>query len=94
MTMPGKVQSRISTERVSRLEELSAKLHRAFAEKFIGTERDVLFESNNHNGVMYGYTDNYLRVAVPFDAAVINNICRVRLDSIDANGDINATLMA
>ena len=94
VTMPGKVQSRISTERVSRLEELSAKLHRAFAEKFIGTERDVLFESNNHNGVMYGYTDNYLRVAVPFDAAVINNICRVRLDSIDANGDINATLMA
>ena len=91
--MPGKVQSRISTERVSRLEELSAKLNRAFAEKFIGTERDVLFESTNHNGVMYGYTDNYLRVSTPFDEKAVNNICRVRLDSIDANGDVCATLI-
>lgn len=91
--MPGKVQSRISTERVSRLEELSTKLNRAFAERFIGTERDVLFESTNHNGVMYGYTDNYLRVSTPFDEKVVNNICRVRLDSIDANGDVCATLI-
>ena len=91
--MPGKVQSRISTERVSRLEELSAKLNRAFAERFIGSERDVLFESTNHNGVMYGYTDNYLRVSTPFDEKAVNNICRVRLDSIDANGDVCATLI-
>ena len=94
VTMPGKVQSRVSTERVSRLEELSSRLHKAFAERFIGTERDVLFESTNHDGVMYGYTDNYLRVAVPYDARVINQICKVRLDSLDSNGDINATLMA
>jgi threonylcarbamoyladenosine tRNA methylthiotransferase MtaB len=93
VTMPGKVQSRIATERVSRLEELSARLHRAFAEKFIGTEREVLFESTNHDGIMYGYTDNYLRVAVPFNADVVNEICRVRLDSVDANGDISATLI-
>ena len=91
--MPGKVQSRISTERVSRLEGLSAKLNRAFAERFIGSERDVLFESTNHNGVMYGYTDNYLRVSTPFDEKAVNNICRVRLDSIDANGDVCATLI-
>ena len=91
--MPGNVQSRISTERVSRLEELSAKLNRAFAERFIGSERDVLFESTNHNGVMYGYTDNYLRVSTPFDEKAVNNICRVRLDSIDANGDVCATLI-
>ena len=90
--MPGKVQSRIATERVSRLEELSAKLHRAFAERFIGTEREVLFESTNHNGIMYGYTDNDLRVSAPFNEAVVNTICRVSLDSIDANGDICATL--
>jgi threonylcarbamoyladenosine tRNA methylthiotransferase MtaB len=92
VTMPNKVQSRISTERVSRLEELSARLHRSFSEKFLGQEREVLFESTNHDGVMYGYTDNYLRVAVPFNANVVNTIRRVRLDSIDANGDISATL--
>jgi hypothetical protein len=42
---------------------------------------------------MYGYTDNYLRVSAPFDELRVNNICRVRLDSIDANGDISATLL-
>jgi threonylcarbamoyladenosine tRNA methylthiotransferase MtaB len=93
VTMPNKVQSRISTERVSRLEELSSRLNRAFAERFLSTERDVLFESTNHNGLMYGYTDNYLRVSAPFDELRVNNICRVRLDSIDANGDISATLL-
>ena len=91
--MPSKVQSRISTERVSRLEELSARLNRAFAERFIGTEREVLFESTNHDGLMYGYTDNYLRVSAPFNELAVNNICRVRLDSIDANGDVCATLI-
>ena len=91
--MPNKVQARISTERVSRLEELSAKLNRAFTERFIGTEREVLFESTNHDGIMYGYTDNYLRVSIPFNEAAVNNICCVRLDSIDANGDVCATLI-
>ena len=91
--MPGKVQSRISTERVSRLEKLSARLNRAFAERFVGTEREVLFESTNHDGLMYGYTDNYLRVSAPFNELAVNNICRVRLDCIDANGDVCATLI-
>ncbi len=91
--MPNKVQARISTERVLRLEELSAKLNRAFTERFIGTEREVLFESTNHDGLMYGYTDNYLRVSIPFNEAAVNNICCVRLDSIDANGDVCATLI-
>lgn len=91
--MPGKVQSRIATERVERLEELSARLHRTFSERYLGTEREVLFESTNHNGIMYGYTDNYIRVSAPYDASVINTICSVRLDAIDANGDVAATLV-
>lgn len=93
VSMPNKVQSRISTERVERLEELSAKLNRRFAERFLGQTREVLFESTNHNGIMYGYTDNYLRVAAPYDASKVNTICPVRLDAIDTNGDISATIV-
>lgn len=93
VSMPNKVQSRISTERVERLEELSAKLSRRFAERFLGQTREVLFESTNHNGIMYGYTDNYLRVAAPYDASKVNTICPVRLDAIDTNGDISATIV-
>lgn len=91
--MPNKVQSRISTERVARLEELSDRLHKEFASKYLGTEREILFESTDHSGMMYGYTDNYLRVSAPYDTALINNICRVRLNAFDENGNISSEIV-
>ena len=93
VSMPNKVQSRIATERVARLEELSERLHRSFAERFLGTEREVLFESTDHDGMMYGYTDNYLRVAAPYDTAKINEICRVKLVDITPEGDIRCQIV-
>ena len=91
--MPNKVQSRISTERVSRLEELSDRRHKSFAEKYLGSVREVLFESTDRNGLMYGYTDNYLRVSAPYDTALINNICAVRLLDFDAEGNITSEMV-
>lgn len=93
VTMPNKVQSRISTERVERLEELSARLHKSFSERYIGTEREVLFESTDRNGLMYGYTDNYLRVSAPYDSNRINTICCVYLDSLDEEGNIRSKIV-
>jgi threonylcarbamoyladenosine tRNA methylthiotransferase MtaB len=91
--MPNKVQPRISTERVARLEELSTKLHRAFSQKFLGTEREVLFESTEHEGMMYGYTDNYLRVYAPYNKQIINTICRVKLIELDTDGNIRCEIV-
>ena len=93
VTMPNKVQSRISTERVSRLEELSDVLYKSFAIKYLGSEREVLFESTDRHGMMYGYTDNYLRVKCKYDTSKINQICMVRLVSLDADGDIQAEIV-
>ena len=93
ITMPNKVQSSIVTERVSRLEELSNRLHKSFAEKYLGQTREVLFESTDRQGMMYGYTDNYLRVKCRYDISLINQICKVRLDAIDADGDISAQIV-
>jgi threonylcarbamoyladenosine tRNA methylthiotransferase MtaB len=91
--MPNKVQSRISTERVERLEELSNRLHKAFADRYLGTTRKVLFESTDHSGLMYGYTDNYLRVSAPYDTARINTICDVRLVAFDSDGNISSEIV-
>lgn len=91
--MPNKVQSSIATERVSRLEELSSRLYRAFAERYLDTERDVLFESTERDGLMYGYTDNYLRVSAPYNIQKINTICRVRLNKIDDVGNISCEII-
>ena len=93
VTMPNKVQSRISTERVSRLEELSNRLHKQFAEKYLGSVRTALFESTEHDGMMYGYTDNYLRVVVPYDASKVNTITAVRLKAFDSEGNITSEIV-
>jgi threonylcarbamoyladenosine tRNA methylthiotransferase MtaB len=91
--MPNKVQSRIATERVERLEELSNRLYKTFAERYLGSTREVLFESTGHNGLMYGYTDNYLRVAAPYDTTRINTICSVRLVAFDNDGNISSEIV-
>ena len=91
--MPNKVQPRIATERVERLEELSNRLHKAFAERYLGTVREVLFESTDHSGLMYGYTDNYLRVSAPYDTSRINTICSVRLERLDKEGNIHSEIV-
>ena len=93
VTMPNKVQSRISTERVSRLEELSDRLHKQFTEKYLGGIRTALFESTEHDGMMYGYTDNYLRVVVPYDASKVNTITAVRLKAFDSEGNITSEIV-
>lgn len=93
VTMPNKVQSRVSTERVARLEKLSAKLHKSFSERFLGEMREVLFESTDRSGKMYGYTDNYLRVSVPYNTEYINHICKVRLVSLDEEGNITSEIV-
>lgn len=93
VSMPNKVQSRISTERVERLEELSNRLYKSFAERFLGTTRSVLFESTNHSGMMFGYTDNYLRVCHPYDSSLINTIVDVRLVSLDSECNISSEIV-
>lgn len=91
--MPNKVQSSIATQRVERLEELSARLHRSFGERFLGTEREVLFESTDRKGMMYGYTDNYLRVCAPYNTQIINTICRTKLIDFDEDGNIRCEIV-
>lgn len=71
------------------LHELSDHKKQAFYSRFIGSESAVLWESDNQNGQMYGYTPNYLKVRARFDESKINTIETVLLDTLekDANKD-------
>ena len=53
-------------ERSKMLLILSEKKRIAFYQTFEGTQAEVLFEAENDDGVMYGFTSNYVKVAVPF----------------------------
>lgn len=69
---PDQVQDSIKTERVAKLEELCAHLHQAFVSANKGLKETVLWESSVKDGIMGGYTGNYIRVERPFDPARVN----------------------
>jgi threonylcarbamoyladenosine tRNA methylthiotransferase MtaB len=75
-------------QRTRQLRLLSNKLQRAHHERHIGTVRSVLFEAEEADGRMFGYTDNYLRVSVPFDPALVNSIAPVQLIRVNGDGHV------
>lgn len=77
--MPEQVQERIKTDRVERLTALSDRLHQAYCHRFKGTVQQVLFESTQKGGMMYGYTGNYIKVERPYDKEQIGRITEVTL---------------
>jgi threonylcarbamoyladenosine tRNA methylthiotransferase MtaB len=72
---------------------LSDKKKRAFYEEQIGSSRTVLFEAEEEMGYMYGFTENYVKVKIPFDATLVNTIQAVQLTEIDRDGIMKITLV-
>ena len=68
------VEDAVKTERVARLEALCGGLHTAFVEKNRGRRSQVLWESDEKNGMMGGYTGNYIRVERPYDPVLVNMV--------------------
>ncbi len=73
------VQDSVKTERVARLEALCAELHRDFVSAHQGIKETVLWESSVKDGLMGGYTGNYIRVEKPFDPASVNQLEEITL---------------
>jgi threonylcarbamoyladenosine tRNA methylthiotransferase MtaB len=65
---------------------LSEKKRRAFYEKEIGKTRTVLFEEDIEDGLMFGYTENYIRIGARYDPLRVNEKIEVVLSNIHALG--------
>ena len=68
------VKDSVKTERVARLEELSGRLHADFISRNRGRHSQVLWESDCKNGMMGGFTGNYIRLERPYDPDRVNTI--------------------
>jgi threonylcarbamoyladenosine tRNA methylthiotransferase MtaB len=68
------------------LHQLSNRKKRNFYMENIDTSRRVLFEQEEDDGYMYGFTENYIKVKVPFDKALTNTFQMVKLVAIDSEG--------
>lgn len=86
VTMDGIVPMNVRNKRSKMLRGLSVKKRRAFYESQIGSIRTVLFESENKEGYIHGFTENYVKVKAPWNPALTNTIHEVELIRIDDDG--------
>lgn len=84
--MDGVVPDEIRAKRSKMLRGLSAKKRNAFYESQLGKEKTVLFESDNKQGYIHGFTENYVKVKAPWDPALVNTLHKVKLTKIDVDG--------
>ncbi|MBP9196607.1 MAG: tRNA (N(6)-L-threonylcarbamoyladenosine(37)-C(2))-methylthiotransferase MtaB [Saprospiraceae bacterium] len=81
--MSDPVPMEIRRQRNEMLRILSHKKRMAFSNPFIGSVRPVLFEHSKEKGMMSGFTDNYIKVTLPEDVNMINQIADVKLGFFD-----------
>lgn len=84
--MPNPVPLAVRNERSKMLRILSEKKRRNFYNKFVGTQAKVLFEADAEKGMMFGFTENYVKVTAKYDPLWVNEIKLVQLCSINAEG--------
>ena len=87
-TMKDIVDKNVRHQRSKMLRILSAKKKRAFYENNIGTIRTVLFEHDNKDGFIQGYTENYVKVKVDYDPGLRNQSIKVKLNDFADDGII------
>lgn len=90
--MDGVVPKAERSKRSKMLHILSEKKRRFFYEQHIGKTYNVLFESEQHEDFLNGFTDNYVKVKVPFSTALQNQIKSVTLTNIDLDGVVKVSL--
>ena len=89
--MKNVVPVNIRNKRSKVLRSLSVKKRRAFYETQLGKNTSILLEGENKKGYIHGFSDNYVKVRVPWDPSLINQIKAVRLDKIDNEGYVRYT---
>ncbi|MBL7928285.1 MAG: tRNA (N(6)-L-threonylcarbamoyladenosine(37)-C(2))-methylthiotransferase MtaB [Bacteroidia bacterium] len=74
ITLARSVPYIIRKERTLKLRNLSEKLHARFLDLNEGRTLKVLFEHSENNGLMSGYSENYIRISRPYDISKVNQV--------------------
>ncbi|MEG0499949.1 MAG: tRNA (N(6)-L-threonylcarbamoyladenosine(37)-C(2))-methylthiotransferase MtaB [Rikenellaceae bacterium] len=89
----GKVPPAEKTRRMKRMEALCASLHYSFAAQYVGQKVKVLVEGTRKGGKMHGYTENYVKVLLPYRKELIGQIVRAKILSVGENAEAEGTLI-
>ncbi len=80
-------------QRNKMLRILSAKKLHHFYSQNINTNHSALFEQENKNGFIYGFTGNYIKVKLPYNEALVKESVQIKINSFDEEGEMNAGLL-
>ena len=80
------VPSSIRSKRSKLLRALSVQLKRKFYMSQLGTIKNVLFEPENRNGFIYGFSNNYVRIKTPWRSSIKDKIIPFELQNISDDG--------
>jgi len=86
--LKGSVPMKMRNERTTMLRSLSEKKKRFFYESQLGKLRTVLFEEDIENGLMHGFTENYIRIEAKYDPLLVNEMKEVVLSTISQSGHV------
>lgn len=86
LELAGSVSAAERSRRATMLRSLSEKKKRYFYEQHVGTVATVLFEADVTAGVMEGFTENYIRVSAKYDPLLVNELKKVHLTGLNAQG--------
>jgi threonylcarbamoyladenosine tRNA methylthiotransferase MtaB len=86
--MPESVPGSQRADRSKMLHILSDKKRRKFYEENLGKDATVLFENDIENGMMHGFTENYIRVTAKYDPVLVNELKHVKLLNINDHGHV------
>lgn len=89
--LPGKINGGLKAERSRMLHILSDKKRRAFYETQLGKMAEVLFESAQNQGLMEGFTRNYVKVSLPYDPLWVNAEKKGFLHHVQSDGSVLLT---
>ncbi|WP_461631867.1 tRNA (N(6)-L-threonylcarbamoyladenosine(37)-C(2))-methylthiotransferase MtaB [Labilibaculum euxinus] len=79
--------------RAKMLQNLSEKKLNAFYQENLGKTEEVLFESFNDHGKMYGFTKNYIKIEIPYNQNLSNELTFVTLQEINPNGNVSGSVI-
>ncbi|MRM83786.1 tRNA (N(6)-L-threonylcarbamoyladenosine(37)-C(2))-methylthiotransferase MtaB [Riemerella anatipestifer] len=91
VAMDGVVPISERKKRNKMLRILSEKKKMAFYQSQLGKTLPILWEHENKDGMMFGFTENYVRVKKPFDQSSVNQIETLKLNKIEADGTVSVS---
>jgi threonylcarbamoyladenosine tRNA methylthiotransferase MtaB len=91
--MGDSVPMEIRRERSKILHLLSDRKKRHFYEQNKGQIRTALIESEQEEGWMYGFTDNYVKVRIPFDLSLANKLVEVKLVKVNSDDSMDCEIV-